>query len=103
MAALAALQRDLLAGSTAKAAPRAEGPAALAALRRDIAAQPPVTGDKPNIFAAALPAAAVPEEGPHRADGRKSGAYSAAELASIYQAYQRAAAAEKASTPRVED
>lgn len=107
MAALAALQRDLIATRASSARP-SEGADALAALRRDLLSG---TGDRqapaatPHHVAANLPDRASPDDGPVRADGRKPGEYSAAELASIYRSYQRAAeaAAEKASTPRVEE
>lgn len=121
--ALAALRRDLQAGATsgAQTGTAREGERsgaangdALAALRRDLKAgatagpdgspQPAPVARSPHLFAASLPRAAATEE-PIRADGRKPGEYSAAELASIYRSYQRAAetAADSAISIRVED
>lgn len=121
--ALAALRRDLQAGAASGAqtgttlegerGPAANGDA-LAALRRDLQAgatarpdgspQPATAARSPHLFAASLPKAAATEQ-PIRADGRKPGEYSAAELASIYRSYQRAAetAADSATSSRVED
>lgn len=99
MAALAALQRDLLAPrQNAETTGAAVGDDALAALRRDVVAGATTVDEKRDAPAAGNLFAFVPppqggEGGPTRADGRKPGEYSAAELASIYRAYQRAAEA----------
>jgi hypothetical protein len=121
--ALAALRRDLQAGaaSGSQTGTTHEGDRgiaangnALAALRHDLKAgasaqpdgspRPATAARSPHLFAASLPKATATEE-PIRADGRKPGEYSAAELASIYRSYQRAAetAADSATSSRVED
>lgn len=97
MAALAALQRDLLATrrDTAPIAPATTNNGALAALREDLrdgASGTPQGNATSNIFAAVPPPPGA-GDGPSRPDGRKPNEYTAAELASIYRAYQRAAEA----------
>jgi len=104
--ALAALQRDLrLTSGTRGSVETLPKPAATSATpttepRRDAPA-------KRNIFAVPLPPAAGAASGATAPDGRKPGEYSAAELANILRAYQRAAdtagTPQTARTPRVED
>ncbi|MDA0368791.1 MAG: hypothetical protein O3C65_04210 [Proteobacteria bacterium] len=118
--ALAALRSDLRSPS-ASAPPVPSNTDALSALRRDLsvargspAAQStapivpqPGRAPRPNLFAAPLSPPAPAAGGPTQADGRKSGEYSAAELASIFRSYQRAAEAavptDKTASSRVED
>ncbi len=119
--ALAALRSDLRSPSAMSAPPVPSNTDALSALRRDLsvargspAAQStapiaplPGRARRPNLFAAPLSPPAPAAVGPTQADGRKSGEYSAAELASIFRSYQRAAEAavptDKTASSRVED
>lgn len=121
LGALAALARDLRAVPPEGAMPASANADALAALRGDLAAargKPrnevaavtqahSVRGAQPNLFTAALPPPSSTDSGPTRPDGRKPGEYSAAELASIFRSYQRAAEAagpiQDVRSPRVED
>ena len=121
LSALAALARDLRAAPPAGAMPVSTNTDALTALRDDLAAARGTPSDqaavisqaipsratRPNLFAVGLPPPASPDSGPTRPDGRKPGEYSAAELASIFKSYQRAAEAagpqQDVRIPRVEE
>lgn len=104
--ALAALQRDLRLTSGARStSARVDLPRPASAAAE--ASPVPARKDGRNIFAVPLPPKSSADTGPVQSDGRKAGEYSAAELASILRAYQRAgdvaAPPEISRTPRVED
>lgn len=111
--ALAALQRDLLlTSSPARLAPLQAGPPIgpanpISTLEATSATTFPARPAGQSIFAVPLPPKSGPATGPIQSDGRKAGQYSAAELASIMRAYQRAgdvaAPSEISRAPRVED
>jgi hypothetical protein len=110
--ALASLQRDLRLTASAvrptpyQLDPKKSASAAEEATRLSLPA-PHVGQARQNIFAVPLPPTSGPAAGPTHGDGRKAGEYSAAELASILRAYQRAGdvavVPEIYRTPRVED
>jgi hypothetical protein len=113
--ALAALQRDLrLTSSAVRPTPSQASPSDNPTKPTAAAEEPPRTTfpTRPsgqagkNIFAVPLPPTSGTTAGPTQSDGRKAGEYSAAELASILRAYQRAGDAappEISRAPRVED
>ncbi|NQV81349.1 MAG: hypothetical protein HQ495_12410 [Alphaproteobacteria bacterium] len=119
--ALAALRRDLQTPAAVSAPPVPSNSDALSALRHDLSVArgssssqstapimpQPARELRPNLFAAPLSPPAPAAVGPTQSDGRKSGEYSAAELASIFRSYQRAAEAavptEKTRSTRVEE